>query len=165
MIENYLSEAEICQLADIQDSIQRMREGEVCQSQTEKQSVEARLSSSCPSLVVDSGEEGGGVVDTPDGVRRPRGRAQNQHFKDQRDYRKRAGRQRSPSVSTGDSEEEAVEAVRGGRAGGGGGGAGNHAGLEAGSGLQALHKSISTPSMVDNDVVGAANGNHHGKTS
>ena len=139
-----------------------MREGEVCQSQTEKQSVEARLSSSCPSLVVDSGEEGGGVVDTPDGVRRPRGRAQNQHFKDQRDYRKRAGRQRSPSVSTGDSEEEGGEAVRGA------GGAGSHAGLEAGGGLgglQALHKSISTPSMVDNDNAGATNGNHQGKTS
>ena len=142
-----------------------MREGEVCQSQAEKQSVEARLSSSCPSLVVDSGEEAGGAgggVDTPEGGRRPRARAQTQHFKDQRDYRKRAGRQRSPSVSTGDSEEEGGEAVRGA------GGAGSHVGLEAGGGLgglQALHKSISTPSMVDNDNAGATNGNHQGKTS
>ena len=141
----------------------------MCQSQAEKQSVEARLSSSCPSLVVDSGEEAGGAgggVDTPEGGRRPRARAQTQHFKDQRDYRKRAGRQRSPSVSTGDSEEEAVEGGRAVRPAGGGGGAGlNHAGLETGSGLQALHKSISTPSMVDGDSVAAANGNHHGKTS
>ena len=143
-----------------------MREGEgVGPSQSEKQSVEARLSSSCPSLVVDSGEEGAGVADTPDGGRRPRGRAP--HYKDGRDYRKRSGRQRSPSVSTGDSEEEALEGGRAVRPGGGGGagGAVNHAGLEAGPGLQALHKSISTPSMVDNDNVGAANGNHQGKTS
>ena len=113
-----LAEAEICQLADIQDSIQRMREGEgVAPSQSDKQSVEARLSSSCPSLVVDSGEEGAGAADTPDGGRRARGRAP--HFKDQRDYRKRSGRQRSPSVSTGDSEEEAVEAGRAVRPGGG----------------------------------------------
>ena len=148
-----------------------MREGEgVAPSQSDKQSVEARLSSSCPSLVVDSGEEGAGATDTPDGGRRPRGRAGQQHFKDHRDYRKRSGRQRSPSVSTGDSEEEAVEGGRGVRpgagGGGGGGGAANHAGLEAVSGLQALHKSISTPSMVEpGEGVGAANGNHHGKTS
>ena len=51
-------ESEICQLADIQDSIQRMREGELVVG--DKQSVEARLSSSCPSLVVDSGEEEAG---------------------------------------------------------------------------------------------------------
>ena len=145
-----------------------MREGEGvgAPSHSEKQSVEARLSSSCPSLVVDSGEEAAGAADTPDGGRRPRGRAQ--HFKDQRDYRKRSGRQRSPSVSTGDSEEEVAEAGRAVRPGGGGGGGGgsvNHAGLETGSGLQALHKSISTPSMVDTDNVGAANGNHQGKTS
>ena len=63
---------------------------------------------------------------------------------------------------------ERIERIIGGEAGGGGGGGGgggNHVGLEAGPGLQALHKSISTPSMVDNDGVGAANGNHHGKTS
>ena len=140
-----------------------MREGEgVAPSQSDKQSVEARLSSSCPSLVVDSGEEGAGAADTPDGGRRGRGRAGQQHFKDHRDYRKRSGRQRSPSVSTGDSEEEGGDAVRGA------GGAGSHVGLEAGGGLgglQALHKSISTPSMVDNDNAGATNGNHQGKTS
>merc|ERR550519_1986397 len=39
---NHVLEAEICQLADIQDSIQRMREGEGVggPSQSEKQSVE-----------------------------------------------------------------------------------------------------------------------------
>ena len=55
--ECFFSEAEICQLADIQDSIQRMREGDLCSLATDKQTVEARLSSSCPSLVVDSGDE------------------------------------------------------------------------------------------------------------
>ena len=125
-----------------------MREGDICQSQSDKQSVEARLSSSCPSLVVESGDEASAAVDTPDGGRRPRGRGQNQHFKDHRDYRKRSGRQRSPSVSTGESDEEA------------GGTGGNLQGLET------LHKSVSTPSMVENESnAGNANVNHHGKTS
>ena len=131
-----------------------MREGDICQAQSDKQSVEARLSSSCPSLVVDSGDEAAAVVDTPDGGRRGRGRGQGQHFKDHRDYRKRSGRQRSPSVSTGESDEEA------------GGTPVNLAGLETGSGLQTLHKSVSTPSMGENENnAGTANTNHHGKTS
>ena len=151
------AEAEICQLADIQDSIQRMREGDICQTQSDKQSVEARLSSSCPSLVVESGDEAAGVADTTDGGRRGRGRGQPQHFKDHRDYRKRSGRQRSPSVSTGESDEEGLE---------GGGPAVKLSGLEAGAGLQTLHKSVSTPSMVENENnVGNENGSPHGKTS
>lgn len=153
---NHVLEAEICQLADIQDSIQRMREGDICQTQNDKQSVEARLSSSCPSLVVESGEEAA-FVDIPNGGRRGRGRDQAQQLKDHRDYRKRSGRQRSPSLSTGESEEEGIEGVRP---------AGNLTGLEAGSGLQTLHKSVSTPSMVENETnVENKNVNHHGKTS
>ena len=39
-----VAEAEICQLADIQDSIQRMREGDLsAHPGADKQSVEARL--------------------------------------------------------------------------------------------------------------------------
>merc|ERR1719483_913426 len=96
-------ESEICQLADIQDSIQRMREGELVPPNSDKQSVEARLSSSCPSLTVESGEEG----DTPT----PRRRSRQQHYKDHKSHRKRSGRPRSPSVSTGESDEEVSEGI------------------------------------------------------
>jgi hypothetical protein len=45
-----IAEAEICQLADIQENIQKMREGEL----GERQRLEARLSSSCPALAVEA---------------------------------------------------------------------------------------------------------------
>jgi len=47
---NHVLEAEICQLADIQENIQRMRAGEVL----DHQSLESRLSTSCPSLAVEA---------------------------------------------------------------------------------------------------------------
>ena len=57
-------ESEICQLADIQESIQRMREGEAGEG-----GDPCRLSSSCPSLAIESGQEG----ETPTPRRRGRG--------------------------------------------------------------------------------------------
>ena len=176
------SESEICQLADIQDSIQRMREGELVPPgpNSDKQSVDARLSSSCPSLTVESGEEG----DTPT----PRRRNRQQHFKDHKSHRKRSGRPRSPSVSTGESDEEVSECgldfVDGHQLRAGSSSQPNTARDRAGSnilppnfhsglprpaeavnpsmgvarvdhltgGLPSLHKSVSTPSMVQNDA-------------
>jgi len=176
---NHVLESEICQLADIQDSIQRMREGELVPPNSDKQSVEARLSSSCPSLTVESGEEG----DTPT----PRRRSRQQHYKDHKSHRKRSGRPRSPSVSTGESDEEVSEGLdfvdghqhRSGstsqpntardRTGSNALPAHFHPGLprpteavnpamgvarvdHLSGGLPSLHKSVSTPSMVQNDV-------------
>merc|ERR1719234_2356813 len=72
---NHVLESEICQLADIQESIQRMREGELVG--VEKQAVESRLSSSCPSLAIESGAETGETRETP----RRRGRGGGGHGK------------------------------------------------------------------------------------
>ena len=141
-------ESEICQLADIQESIQRMREGELV-VQGEKQGVECRLSSSCPSLAVDSGAEGEAGAGTG-GRRRGRG-------KGQRGARKvRGGRARSPSESTGESDEEearAGEDQADGRRGGqhyhARGAEAVHPGIHDTTNLNnSLHKSISTPSMM-----------------
>jgi len=86
---NHVLEAEICQLADIQQNIQRMREGEVL----DHQNLESRLSTSCPSLVVEAAK-----------------RKKNRQSHQQR-FRRRSDRNRSPSMSTGDSEEEVSEGV------------------------------------------------------
>ena len=156
------SEAEICQLADIQDSIQRMREGDLCPgSNTDKQTVEARLSSSCPSLAqVDSGDEVDTVDNTPDTHRaqtpRSGGRAPvvttGQRSGGRRSaVRSGRGGHRSPSVSTGDSDDD-TDTVDTGAAG-----HGSHVrmgvagpGLTTGH-LTSLHKSVSTPSMVQHN--------------
>ena len=156
-----IAEAEICQLADIQDSIQRMREGDLCPPLQDRQSVEARLSSSCPSLIVESGDEAGltGDQTQPPGVSggqlspSQHRRGHHRGHGGQRPGRQRPGRARSPSVSTGESDEDTVSdtsASRGqpqtrqhqlsmGVAPGPGGVALGGAGL---------HKSVSTPSMV-----------------
>jgi hypothetical protein len=49
-MSSFFAEAEICQLADIQENIQKMREGEL----GDRQRLEARLSSSCPALAVEA---------------------------------------------------------------------------------------------------------------
>ena len=154
----FFAEAEICQLADIQDSIQRMREGDLCPPLQDRQSVEARLSSSCPSLIVESGDEAGLAGDqaAPPGVSGGQLSPSVQHRRDQHrghgagrpGARQRPGRARSPSVSTGESDEDTTVSdtsaphrqprhhqLSMGVAPGPGGGAG-------------LHKSVSTPSMV-----------------
>lgn len=151
---SFIAEAEICQLADIQDSIQRMREGDLCPPLQDRQSVEARLSSSCPSLIVESGDEAGLTGDqaaTPGvsgGQLSPSQHRRGHHrgHGGPRPGRQRPGRARSPSVSTGESDEDTVSdnsaprqprqhQLSMGVAPGPGGGAG-------------LHKSVSTPSMV-----------------
>ena len=133
----------------------------------EKQAVESRLSSSCPSLAIESGAEG----ETP--TPRRRGRGGGQYGKAGRaagGQRRaaRSGRVRSPSESTGESDEEEGGEVRGG--GGGhhhhhqhhpansrqmmGEGMLAHPGVEGspvGSG-GALHKSVSTPSMAQGEL-------------
>ena len=157
-----------------------MREGELVPPNSDKQSVEARLSSSCPSLTVESGEEG----DTPT----PRRRSRQQHYKDHKSHRKRSGRPRSPSVSTGESDEEVSECgldfIDGHQHRSGSNSQPNTARDRTGStalpahfhpglprpaeavnpamgvarvdhlsgGLPSLHKSVSTPSMVQNDA-------------
>ena len=157
-----VAEAEICQLADIQDSIQRMREGELGPPGQDKQSVEARLSSSCPSLIVDSGDEAAGEAGhQPAAGQETAARRQPGPHQQQRPgaggHRAARARKnaRSPSVSTGESDEDTdcvdsggggghrrhAPAVMGVAVGGAGGG-----GL--GPGLTSLHKSVSTPSMV-----------------
>ena len=169
-----------------------MREGELVPPNSDKQSVEARLSSSCPSLTVESGEEG----DTPT----PRRRSRQQHFKDHKSHRKRSGRPRSPSVSTGESDEEVsecgVDSVDGHQHRSGSTSQPNTARDRTGStalpahfhpglprpaeavnptmgvarvdhlsgGLPSLHKSVSTPSMVQNDA-NNDNGTPSGKSS
>ena len=144
-------------MADIQDSIQRMREGDLSsQPGADKQSVEARLSSSCPSLAVDSGEEaetiGGVVTDqlTPVQSRGSRAGARQGAggARGRRSAGGRGGRARSPSVSTGDSDEDTVsdQASDPQRVSSMGVAVGP-AGLTPGQ-LTSLHKSVSTPSMV-----------------
>ena len=146
-----------------------MREGDLCQLNTDKQTVEARLSSSCPSLVVESGDEADlnlGVGDSPSEARRGQHHANRaQQRGGHVNHRKtRTGRARSPSVSTGESDEDTVSDcvdtghmrapvtnVNMGVAG---------PGLT--TGLPNLHKSVSTPSMVqhnDNnlDITGTPN--------
>jgi len=87
---NHVLEAEICQLADIQENIQRMREGEVL----DHQSLESRLSTSCPSLAVEAANKN----------------KRTKHTQQQR-YRRRSDRNRSPSMSTGDSDEDTVDSM------------------------------------------------------
>ena len=135
--------------------------------------MESRLSSSCPSLAIESGAEGE-TRETP----RRRGRGGGGHGKaghratgngGQRRAAARSGRVRSPSESTGESDEEEGRGEV--RAGGGGGhnhhqhhpgsrqmmGEGMmlaHGGVEGspvGSG-GALHKSVSTPSMAQGEL-------------
>ena len=134
----------------------------------EKQPVESRLSSSCPSLAIESGAEG----ETPTPRRRgrggghghgPYGKAGRAAGGQRRAAR--SGRVRSPSESTGESDEEEGGEVRGG---GGhhhqhhpagsrqmmGEGMLTHPGVEGspvGSG-GALHKSVSTPSMAQGEL-------------
>ena len=152
----FVAEAEICQLADIQDSIQRMREGDLCPPLQDRQSVEARLSSSCPSLIVESGDEAGLTGDQaqPPGVSggqlspSQHRRGHHRGHGGQRPGRQRPGRPRSPSVSTGESDEDTVSDTSAPR--------GQHQlsmGVAPGPGGVALggaglHKSVSTPSMV-----------------
>ena len=138
-----------------------MREGDLCPQQSDKQSVEARLSSSCPSLVVDSGDEvDSGQARSPVSARGQAGghrsggqqRTTNKHGTIANHHRKaRSGRARSPSVSTGESDEDTVSDCV--DTGGGGvtmGVAGP--GLMTTSGVgHNLHKSVSTPSMVQHD--------------
>ena len=135
-----------------------MREGDLCPPLQDRQSVEARLSSSCPSLIVESGDEAGlpGDQTQPPGIAGGQvspsqtRRGHHRGHGGQRPGRQRPGRARSPSVSTGESDEDTVSdsapsqpslhqlnmGVATGQAGGVAvGGAG-------------LHKSVSTPSMV-----------------
>jgi len=163
---NHVLEAEICQLADIQENIQRMREGEVL----DHQSLESRLSTSCPSLAVEA-------------AKRKKSRHSHQHRN-----RRRSDRNRSPSMSTGESEEEEAsegvgdsshrssdsihrsrDSVDTGRprdrssslrpamfeppAGGGGGG------LPPAEAVNQLAKSVSTPHIPENGVNNKNNNN------
>jgi len=153
---NHVLESEICQLADIQESIQRMREGEAGEG-----GDPCRLSSSCPSLAIESGQEG----ETP--TPRRRGRGPQFGGKGGRGgHRKaRGGRARSPSESTGESEDEGGEGEgrgrhqhqgqhtpqhHGDRHGGHHGS--HHGGHHGGDLATPLHKSVSTPSMAQSDV-------------
>ena len=154
-----VAEAEICQLADIQDSIQRMREGDLGPPGQDKQSVEARLSSSCPSLIVDSGDEAAGEAGHQaagqEAARRPGPHQQQRPGAGGHRAARARKNARSPSVSTGESDED-TDCVDSG----GGGGHRRHApavmgvavggagGAGLGPGLASPHKSVSTPSMV-----------------
>ena len=134
--------------------------------------MESRLSSSCPSLAIESGAEG----ETPTPRRRGRGGGHGHGPYGKAGHRAgggqrraaRSGRVRSPSESTGESDEE----ENGSEVRAGGGGHHNHhqhhpgsrqmmgEGMLAHPGVEgspvgsggALHKSVSTPSMAQGEL-------------